>query len=357
MSLKKIAIKKYFNLLLAFVIIAPTIILCFSTAAHYSLAAATDPVIFNPSMSIPGSNFKADVPYEMTARTTGYIGEYISAYYSYAMGIVGILAVIVLMIGGVIWLTSGGNPSKVQQAKDLIIGSITGTGLLLASWVLLNTVNPNLVKFKLNDVGYISEIDPTYCCDKTKGLVLADVTQSGTETIYKCPGASLTCADAEKCLQTEKTLPGTTVEGYSCLKESDWGCCQFISTFLPFTTRKSCLSVKYPANCGAPPSGFSYDKQTYVADHVCDPDGGAVGWPCYSGGRQCCECKTDDLMFGQGYLVGLDGIMMEVDCQDNLTTKECSNWCVGGLNGATGNKYTTLPSPAKCQTDGYCGQK
>ncbi|MEI6575097.1 MAG: pilin [Bacteroidota bacterium] len=115
------------------------------------------PVNFTPQVTIPGSNFQAGTDITLTEKSTTYIGQYVSAFYNYAMGIVGILAVIVLMIGGIIWLTSAGNPSKITQAKDLMIGSITGLVSLLISWILLNTVNPDLIKFKITKIGQIDE--------------------------------------------------------------------------------------------------------------------------------------------------------------------------------------------------------
>jgi len=41
------------------------------------------------------------------------------------MGIVGILAAVVLMVEGVIWLTAGGNVNKVETAKQTM-GALTG---------------------------------------------------------------------------------------------------------------------------------------------------------------------------------------------------------------------------------------
>lgn len=117
----------------------------------------TNPILFKPQVGIPGSNFKSEGSFSMTEGSTSYIGQYISAFYKYAQRIVGIVAVIVLMIGGIIWLTSGGNPSKIGQAKDLMTGSIVGMTLLLGSWILLNTVNPDLIKFKVQTVKSIKE--------------------------------------------------------------------------------------------------------------------------------------------------------------------------------------------------------
>jgi len=42
------------------------------------------------------------------------------------MGIIGILAALALMIGGVIWLIAAGNASRISEAKAWIGASLTG---------------------------------------------------------------------------------------------------------------------------------------------------------------------------------------------------------------------------------------
>jgi len=80
--------------------------------------------------------------------TGSTIGNYIEAIYKYAIGIVGILATVVMMWGGVIWITAGGNTERISSAKSWISASLTGLVLALASYTILYTINPNLVKFK-----------------------------------------------------------------------------------------------------------------------------------------------------------------------------------------------------------------
>lgn len=119
---------------------------------------AADDVKFNPQVSIPDSQFQRvecppgtskekceELKYTITGKT---IGEYIQAIYNYAIGIVGILAAVVLMFGGVIWLTAGGSPERVKEAKAWIGASISGLILVLCSYMILNTINPDLVSFK-----------------------------------------------------------------------------------------------------------------------------------------------------------------------------------------------------------------
>lgn len=77
-----------------------------------------------------------------------WIAIYIYAIYNYLLAIGGVLAVIALMVGGVIWLVSAGNASRVTQAKSWISGSLTGILILLTSYILLYQINPDLVGMK-----------------------------------------------------------------------------------------------------------------------------------------------------------------------------------------------------------------
>jgi hypothetical protein len=104
-------------------------------------------VIFTPQVTIPGSDFQSQASTTLEANT-GPIAKYISAVYNYGVGIVGILAALMLMLGGIIWLTAAGSSTKIEQAKSFISSSLTGMALVLTAYVLLNTINPELVSFK-----------------------------------------------------------------------------------------------------------------------------------------------------------------------------------------------------------------
>ncbi len=76
-----------------------------------------------------------------------WLGEYISWLFSYSIGIISVLALIAVMIGGFFWIMAGGNPSKVSEAKNWINAAFSGLGLAVGSYLILATINSNLVKF------------------------------------------------------------------------------------------------------------------------------------------------------------------------------------------------------------------
>ncbi len=76
-----------------------------------------------------------------------WIGQYIGALVNYLTTIVGIIAVITMMIGGVRWLTAAGNSAAINDAKSWVLNSLAGLALTLCAYILLATISPNLVQF------------------------------------------------------------------------------------------------------------------------------------------------------------------------------------------------------------------
>ena len=56
------------------------------------------------------------------------------------MGLLGIIAVIMILIGGFKWMTAGGNEEKTGEAKKLITAGVIGLVIILASWAIATFV-------------------------------------------------------------------------------------------------------------------------------------------------------------------------------------------------------------------------
>ena len=77
-----------------------------------------------------------------------WLADYISGLFRYAIPVAAVLAVVMMMIGGLQWLTSAGDSGKVGAAKKRITGAAVGLALILGSYLLLYTVNPELVSLR-----------------------------------------------------------------------------------------------------------------------------------------------------------------------------------------------------------------
>lgn len=62
-----------------------------------------------------------------------------------AMGLLGIVAVVIILIGGFTWMTAGGNEEKVGEAKKWIFAGIIGLAIILSAYALATFVINSLV--------------------------------------------------------------------------------------------------------------------------------------------------------------------------------------------------------------------
>lgn len=74
---------------------------------------------------------------------------YLSAIYKVALIVVTLAAVLMLSIGGFMYLTSAGNTSSISTAKGIIYDSLIGLVIALSAWLILYIINPDLVEISL----------------------------------------------------------------------------------------------------------------------------------------------------------------------------------------------------------------
>ncbi len=59
---------------------------------------------------------------------------------TFVLGLLGLIAVIMILYGGFIWLTAGGNEDKIGSAKKVISAAVIGLIVILLSWAIVNFV-------------------------------------------------------------------------------------------------------------------------------------------------------------------------------------------------------------------------
>ncbi len=62
-----------------------------------------------------------------------------------AMGLLGIVAVVIILIGGFTWMVAGGNEEKIGEAKKMIFSGIIGLAIILSAYAIANFVVSSLV--------------------------------------------------------------------------------------------------------------------------------------------------------------------------------------------------------------------
>jgi|GEM_PF-1951025 len=84
------------------------------------------------------------------------LGDYVAKAYNYALGFVLMIAIIMVMIGGVQYIMARGG-GGVGEAKKRIGNAVLGVILLFCAYLILNTVSPALVKLSLPRVPMLKQ--------------------------------------------------------------------------------------------------------------------------------------------------------------------------------------------------------
>lgn len=87
--------------------------------------------------NIPG----AETP--VTAKTP--LPQYIRYIFNFTISLVGFFIFIILIRGGVKYLTSAGNPAKMEDAKKQLFAALVGLIIILCSYLILYYINPQLL--------------------------------------------------------------------------------------------------------------------------------------------------------------------------------------------------------------------
>jgi len=78
-------------------------------------------------------------------RGGGLLGQYAQTVYQTALGAAAILAVMMLVIGGVRYTLTAVSPDEKSTAKGYMWNALWGLFIVLAAWLVLYTINPDLV--------------------------------------------------------------------------------------------------------------------------------------------------------------------------------------------------------------------
>lgn len=104
-----------------------------------------------------------------------FLGEYIAAVYRYSVIVVSVIAVLMIIVSSILWISSAGNPERISEAKKRMGQALIALLLIATSFVILYTINPDLTAIRPLSVQIIEqrivEYDGIYPVDPgvTKG--------------------------------------------------------------------------------------------------------------------------------------------------------------------------------------------
>jgi succinate dehydrogenase hydrophobic anchor subunit len=110
-----------------------------------------DAVSIGGNSSPPGSS---NLPYQVemplgNQNSSNDLGKYIRTVFIFGLGLVTLAALFALIFGGINYILSAGSSSRQTTAKQWIWGAVSGLALLICSYLILATINPQLTSFNL----------------------------------------------------------------------------------------------------------------------------------------------------------------------------------------------------------------
>jgi hypothetical protein len=199
------------------------------------------------------------------------LGEFLKTNYNMALAVAGILAVIMIIVAGVQWVTSGGNSEMITGAKKRIGGALTGLLIAYLSYTILNTINPALINLSLPQNYMIRPLNelPEFCKDAAPSTTFAFASNKGEKVDpkkFSDPNLKLEEMSPDKMDCGKNYFAGSgeiTCKGSFCGKDSGKTC-------LPLTSDGD-KYVSNLSNCESAQIVFHYVmnpslKQTMVTD-------------------------------------------------------------------------------------------
>ncbi len=95
-------------------------------------------LFFHPASATPYT--VADNIGGSTGLTTSDLKTVVINVIKWILGILALVAVVLIIYGGIIWMTAAGNAEKIEKAKRIIIDAVIGLVIVLISWAIVTFV-------------------------------------------------------------------------------------------------------------------------------------------------------------------------------------------------------------------------
>ncbi|HRZ94976.1 MAG TPA: hypothetical protein P5262_00175 [Candidatus Moranbacteria bacterium] len=184
-------------------------------------SGSTDASKTNPSASQPktgtGSSDSASFDYTPMEKipgfdATGDFSTYVLAVYNFGIWTIGLSALLMIMIGGFMYITSAGNNASMEKAKGIITDAIIGVLMALSAYLILYVINPELVKIKTISMSGASSSQNQAECEKwcrdaggNQSWTSECIAGCGSGTAVRATG---TCSDLNDSLKNELNNAG-----------------------------------------------------------------------------------------------------------------------------------------------------
>ncbi|MFA6522417.1 MAG: pilin [Patescibacteria group bacterium] len=149
-----------------------------------------------------------------TLTEVGDLGSYVNAIYGFLLPAGALIAVVLLMVGGLQWAVAAGSPEKVKKAKERIVKALGGLVILFGAYSIAFLIDPRLTKFDALRIPMIQQIifvDEGMDCDSLDADVNIEVTPDNGKS-----SLDVVCGDTGTVHLLGQTKAINVTEGQSC---------------------------------------------------------------------------------------------------------------------------------------------
>ena len=268
--------------------------------------------------------------------------------YEWGIGLGGLFLFVSLLIAGFQYLTSAGEPVKISEARERIKSAGLGLVLLLGSWLILHTINPDFVAFnteKLDLDKAFQECDEKNNCPKGQNCKIVSI--MGTDMRICVPWDET--KNIKKCDKLIIAWSSTAIEPQGTFfNPLTW---LFIKLYYAFHDPYSPPPEEQPpagTDLYAAIEALPYLKMEINAGKPCEniKIGEGKSWIPHNAYIYS-EAKTNDEDSAPGDCYGQLLLYKNEDCVDLITSYPVSNWAatidteVKSVRLFTGEHYET----------------
>lgn len=109
------------------------------------LTVAMLALVLMPAVVLAQPNLGLNEFGSQTQLGTKQLTATIASIINVAMGLLGMVVVVLILAGGFLWMTAGGSDEKITKAKGLIFGGVIGLAIILSAYAIAQFVVGSLL--------------------------------------------------------------------------------------------------------------------------------------------------------------------------------------------------------------------
>jgi hypothetical protein len=290
----------------------------------------------------------------------GSLPEYIDLAYRFLIPAMSLVAVVMIMVGGLQYMTARGNAKAVTEAKARITNALMGLVLLLGAYVIANLIDPRLTSLAGLRVPLLKQnvlLEPDATCEALRDIYGFGISPSS--------GA---CGKSGKIISIDNVKPIASNSNFKVGSKCDFSTCANGKSCLPNGDTNGCFScadIATLSTSGPTPSDYicsqagirsdandgREDHKYYCAFFTGSGTGATTPNRCQAVGNSVVEQYIDCAKVRENVSAGSDpcSVYDSVNVVETYTTVTSSTTPISSV------PISYIPLVAKVCQDDICG--